>query len=176
MSKNALVLSVGGTPDPLIWCINNLKPDFVYFIHSEKTLKDADTVLKEAEFSGEYKFKLVNNHEDLQESFAKSREVIVELKRKNFDISVDFTGGSKPMVAGLVLAAIGENCKYTYVGTSSELGKDKNGVGIVKSGFETIKDQKDPYDTFAVLEIDRAINFFNTYQFEAAKKFYKCFI
>ena len=42
-------------------------------------------------------------------------------------------------------------------------------MGVVQNGFESIKDQRDPYDVFAVMEFNRGMDFFNRYQFEAAK-------
>ena len=51
--------------------------------------------------------------------------------------------------------------------------RNKDGVGIVISGHEQIKPQKDPNDTYAVLEFNRGKNFFNHYQFEAAIQNFK---
>lgn len=168
--KNALVLSVGGTIEPLIKCIEEFKPDCIYLLHSEGSFKEALELCKITGFEdgNKSKFKQVYNHESLQEAFYRSREIIRELKKENYQVIVDFTGGTKPMVAGLVLAAIGEECNYSYVGSVSKNARDKNGLGIVKSGFEKIKNQKNPYSTYAVLEFDKGIDFFNRYQFEAA--------
>lgn len=170
---NALVLSTGGSPEPLIKCIYDYQPDFVYFLHSEDSLKIAKEVIEKTGFNKNYEFKLINDSDNLQESFVKSREIIKKLKDKNYMVSIDFTGGTKPMVSGLVLAAIGENCNYSYVGAMSKEGRNKNGVGIVKNGFESIKSQKDPYNIYAIFEFDRGIGFFNNYQFNASKKNFK---
>ena len=166
----ALILSCGGSPEPLIFCIENFNPDFTYFLCSNDSIgiaKDISIVcgLNENQFN----FKIVQNHESLEDAFAKSREIILELQKEYDEIHVDFTGGTKPMVSGLVLAAIGEGCTYSYVGTENLVGRDKEGLGIVQSGFEKIKDQRDPYDVFAVIEFNRGMDFFNRYQFEAAK-------
>lgn len=165
----ALILSCGGSPEPLIFSIKNVNPDFVYFLCSDDSKKEVDDILIDANFSKEnYDIKVVNDHESLDESFAKSREIIKELQTDYDDIHIDFTGGTKPMVSGLVLAAIGENCSYSYVGTEDSEGRDKNGLGIVQNGFESIKEQKDPYDVFAVMEFEKGMDFFNRYQFGAA--------
>lgn len=167
---NALILSVGGTYEPLVTCVKEFKPDFIYFLHSEGTLKIAKEVIERTAFNGNTKFKELYNPESLEESFYKSRLIIQELKHENFNVFMDFTGGTKPMVAGLVLAAVGENIEYSYVGTSSKEGRDKNGLGIVKDGFEQVKKQKDPFDLYAVIEFNRGKEFFNKYQFQAARK------
>ena len=166
----ALILSCGGSPEPLIFSIKNVNPDFVYFLCSNESKDEVEKIISDTNFDNEkYDIKIVNDHESLDESFAKSREIIKRLD-ENFDnIHIDFTGGTKPMVAGLVLAAIGENCSYSYVGSKDSKSRDKNGLGIVQSGFEKIKEQKDPYDVFAVMEFEKGMDFFNRYQFGAAK-------
>lgn len=165
----ALILSCGGSPEPLIYSIKNINPDFVYFLCSNDSKEEVTNIIKESEFSKEYDVKIVNDHESLDESFAKSREIIKELENDYDNIHIDFTGGTKPMVSGLVLAAIGENCSYSYVGSKNSQSRDKNGLGIVQDGFEQIKEQKDPYDVFAVMEFEKGMDFFNRYQFGAAK-------
>lgn len=167
---NALILSVGGTYEPLVTCMKEFKPDCVYFLHSKDTLKVTKDVIKKSNFKGETRYKEIHNPESLEESFFKARLVIRELKHDNFRVLMDFTGGTKPMVAGLVLAAVGENIEYSYVGTSSKEGRDKGGLGIVKDGFEEIKKQKDPFDLYAVVEFNRGKEFFNNYQFQAARE------
>lgn len=164
----ALILSCGGSPEPLIFSIKKLNPDYVYFLCSNDSKEEVANIIKESEFSKEYDIKIVKDHENLDESFAKSREIIKELENDYEDIHIDFTGGTKPMVAGLVLAAIGENCSYSYVGSKDSESRDKNGLGVVQNGFEKIKEQKDPYDVFAVMEFEKGMDFFNRYQFDAA--------
>lgn len=167
VDKKALIISVGGSPEPLKKFISEFDPYCIYFLHSLKTKEIAEEI---AEFFNiESYFKLVENHESLEEAFEKSREIIDEIKKKDLEFHVDFTGGTKTMVSGLVLAAVGEECTYSYVGAKNIEGRDKDGVGIVKDGFEKITEQKDPYDIYAILEFNKAMEFFNFYQFEASK-------
>lgn len=166
----SLILSCGGSPEPLIFCIRDYEPDFTYFLCSNDSVDIANDIAKECNIDdNQFNVKVVKNHESLEDSFAKSREVIQELQKEYDDIHVDFTGGTKPMVSGLVLAAIGEKCTYSYVGSKNFQGRDKEGLGVVQDGFESIKDQRDPYDVFAVMEFNRGMDFFNKYQFGAAK-------
>ena len=37
-NKKVLVMTVGGSPEPLIYSINEIKPDLVYFIHTKESL------------------------------------------------------------------------------------------------------------------------------------------
>ena len=175
----ALILSCGGSPEPLIYSINKIEPDFIYFLCSEQSKEEAEKIINDLiendiNYSNErFSIKTVENHESLDDSFAKSREIIKELENDYDKIHIDFTGGTKPMVSGLVLAAIGENCSYSYVGSKNSKSRDKNGLGIVQSGFESIKEQKDPYDVFAVIEFEKGMDFFNRYQFDASRRNFK---
>ncbi len=166
----ALILSCGGSSKPLLFCIKHYQPDFIYFLCSNDSVDIARDIAEESNIDKDnFAIKVVSNHQSLEDSFAKSREIILELQKEYGEIHVDFTGGTKPMVSGLVLAAIGEECTYSYVGTENIDGRDKQGLGIVIDGFEQIKNQRDPYDVFAVMEFNRGMDFFNKYQFEAAK-------
>lgn len=170
----SLILSCGGSPEPLIFCINDYKPDFTYFLCSNDSVDIAVDIAKNCNLSdNQFNCKVVKNHESLEDCFAKSREIIKELQKDYDNVHIDFTGGTKPMVSGLVLAAIGENCTYSYVGSQNSQARDKNGLGVVQDGFELIKNQRDPYDVFAVMEFEKGMDFFNKYQFEAAKTNFK---
>lgn len=165
----ALILSCGGSPEPLQYCIKNYDQDFVYFLCSNDTVVAEDIVKEENISDEEYNIKVVSNHESFDNCYAKSREIIEELQRNYETVHVDFTGGTKPMVAGLVLASIGEKCLYTYVGSKNPESRDKEGKGVVLDGFEKINEQKDPYEVYAVMEFNRGMDFFNNYQYSAAK-------
>lgn len=172
--QKALVLSVGGSEEPLIYSIEKFKPDFIYFLHSKDTRKSVDIILNNFDYdSSQYRLKELKNPESLEESFSKSRE-IMKFLMNDYEIHINFTGGTKPMGAGLVLASIGEKCSFSYVGSNKgSEGRDKKGVGVVLSGFEEIKNQKDPYEVYAVVEFSRGMDFFNKYQFTAAKSNFK---
>ena len=45
--EEVLVLSVGGTAEPLTFSINEFKPDLVCFLHTSKTLETCEIVLNE---------------------------------------------------------------------------------------------------------------------------------
>ena len=221
-TEKILVLSVGGTEEPLIFAIDEINPDLVYFLYTpgskatcesviEKTCKkfhykfinkDSDELILDF-YSRDYDFVeekqdieikkkyidyepvlsdryMINNHESLDESFEVSKRMLKDIgdrveKSNKFEVYIDFTGGTKPMVSGLVLAVIeGEFKEFelTYVGGKDKgnAGRDKGGVGVVKKGYELQKKQINPYEKHAIPEFKRGINFFNEYQFQAAKE------
>ncbi|ADC47028.1 CRISPR-associated protein TIGR02710 family [Methanobrevibacter ruminantium M1] len=174
MSKKEqiLILSLGGSPEPLIYSIKEFKPDKVVFLCSPQTLKECDGILEETAFNEEnVEIYEIPDAESLDDSFSTSKKVLSKFADDGFEVRVDFTGGTKPMVSGLVLAVIEgnySNFKFSYVGQKDSQSRTKNGVGVVKDGSEITKMQINPYKKYAITEFKRGKNFFNTYQFEAA--------
>ena len=142
MGDETLILTVGGTPRPLEVAIEQIEPKFVYFIHSKETLRTVEEILESTDIDFEYSLVKIEDPESLSESFEKSNDLMARLEGEL--VHINFTGGTKPMVAGLVLASSGSGCIYSYVGSKSMEGRDKDGAGLVQEGFESIKVQKDP--------------------------------
>ena len=167
-----LILTVGGSPEPLIKTIKEAAADIVYFLHSEDSKKDAEYVESEMNNDIIYKYKLIKDYQSVKETFDAAFELFSEFLDDKYFIHVDFTGGTKSMSSGLVLASTHFNKinKYTYVGTSDIEGRDKNGKGIVKDGSELITNQFNPYETYAIKEFDKGMYLFNNYQFTSAYK------
>ena len=164
--KTALILTIGQATEPSIIRINKLKPDLVYFIHSIKSKENSLFIIEETGI-GNYKFKQLNDHESVDDSFIKSLECINELEQDNYKVIGDFTVGTKPMVAGLVMACIEKNCEYVYLGESGEDSRH-DGMGPVKSGQEKTKNQENPYENYAINEFRSGREFFDKYQYLAA--------
>ena len=167
-SKIALILTIGLATEPSIHRIKTLQPDLVYFIHSKKSKENALFIIEETGITN-FLFKELSDHESVDDTFVKSLECISELKDKNYKIIGDFTVGTKPMVAGLVMACIEEKCEYKYLGESGEDSRE-NGMGPVKSGQSQNKDQDNPYETYAINEFKKGKEFFDNYQFLAASE------
>ena len=110
MTKTALILTIGLATEPSIKRINSLEPDLVYFIHSKKSKENALFIIEETGIEN-YSFKELSDHESVDDAFVKSLECIHELKEKGYEVIGDFTVGTKPMVAGLVMACIEEKCE-----------------------------------------------------------------
>ena len=142
MSDETLILTIGGTPRPLEVAIEQIKPRFVYFIHSKEPLRTVEEILENVNFDFEYSLVKIDDPESLNEVFEKSNDLMARLEGEI--VHINFTGGTKPMVAGLVLASSGSGCIYSYVGSKSMNGRAKDGAGLVLEGFESDKLQKDP--------------------------------
>jgi len=166
MEKIALIVTIGKATEPTIKRINSLNPDLVYFIHSKKSKENSLFIIEETNLKN-YRFKLLDDHESVDDAFLKSSECINELKRENYKIITDFTVGTKPMTAGLVMASIEHKCEYKYIGEADENSREDE-LGPVKSGFEKNKDQENPYEKRAINDFKSGRDFFDKYQFQAS--------
>jgi CRISPR-associated protein (TIGR02710 family) len=166
--KKAMIISVGGTPEPIIKSINTYRPDIVHFMPSQSSITQiGEITAKTGILPAQIKTKILDDHQSLVSAFKTASAIIKELKA-DYEIWIDYTGGTKSMSAGLVIAGLNEGCKFVYVGAVNENGRNKKGLGIVKNGFEDVLPQANPYELFAKPEIGRAIDSFNSYQFAAA--------
>ena len=165
MSK-ALIVTLGGTVEPVVKSINEHSPDMVYFIASQQSVKEIGAALNKLDKKVEYRTKIINDPEDLLEVYSRCEEILKESGDCGV-VLVDYTGGTKSMSVGVVLCGIAHGCRFVYVGGDR---RDKGGLGIVETGTEHIVHQKSPFDVFAIQEKERGIYLFNCYQFEGAIK------
>ncbi len=119
----------------------------------------------------------IRDHESLDNSFTVSKNVFNNFKdRDKFNVKVDFTGGTKPMVSGIVLAVVEgnfTNFEFRYVGSKKSSKRTKKGLGIVENGSEITKIQYNPYEKYGITEFKRGKNFFDSYQFKEASENFK---
>lgn len=170
--KKALVLSVGtGTrpnvdiTQPLIFSIKIENPDLIGFLYTEKSESHKDKIIRELgikpdEFTG----KKIHDVDDLNLIFNDICDLLEDIIQRGFQpehITVDFTSGTKPMSAGLVLAAVRYNCKtLSYIS-----GERTNGV--VTAG----KEKRLAFSLYAWFSADKlslARNFIKLLQFDSA--------
>ena len=179
LNEKILILTVGGSPEPLIYSINEFKPDAILFLHTPETFNECGKIINETGFNeSKVEYAEIKDAESLDDSFAVAKSAFVKFNDYNkYDVIVDFTGGTKPMVSGVVLAMIEgnySNFRFSYVGSKDSESRNKNGVGVVKDGSEITKMQINPYKKYAITEFKRGKNFFNTYQFEASAENFNC--
>ena len=168
----AMLISVGGTPEPLLKSIEHHQPEFVCFFASQGTnhisVKVCDLL---GDTAGGIRFatELVDNENDLLECHQKAENAVKRIHAGGYakdQVVVDYTGGTKNMSVALALAAIEQGYFFSYVGGSR---RNKGGVGIVESGHEKIHTHVNPWDFMAVREKRQAAQFFNSCQFKACR-------
>mgnify|MGYP001577113022 CR=1 FL=1 len=168
----AMIISVGGTPAPIIKSICEYKPEFISFLASQDTCDLVASIKKEVVSHGlniKSETTLANDINDLVHCHEKAEEAVERVITKGYrkeDIIVDYTGGTKNMSVSLALASISYGFSFSYVGGKE---RTKNGVGIVVNGQEEIYPSVNPWDFLAIEERKKIATLFNTYQFKAAK-------
>lgn len=152
--KKILILTVGGSPQPIIKSIKENNPDFTVFICSDDspTIKgsytqiiDKPNILFEANMKEDvWIIQKISFFDDLNDCYNVSKKAMEEMRRRFIpcEIFVDYTGGTKSMSAGLVAAALDDgNCKIVLVaGTRSNLEKvtDKSEYVKLVSHHDTL--------------------------------------
>lgn len=137
--EKILVLTVGGSPEPLVTAINRIKPDFVLFICTEADgqTQGSDTTLPSIlSKTGEIKHEILMVKPDDPEScISRMLNKIEDLKRDKpgADIVVDYTGGTKTMSASLFWVAT-----HLNLGIFLTTGIRRNLVAV-KEGETTCK-------------------------------------
>ncbi|KAF5434830.1 CRISPR-associated protein [Candidatus Methanophagaceae archaeon] len=123
--KKAMIISVGGTPEPIIKSITTYRPDIVHFMPSQSSITQIGEITAKTGISPvQIKTKILDDHQSLVSAFKTASEIIKELKA-DYEIWIDYTGGTKSMSAGLVAAGLNEGCKFVYVGAVDEDGFGK---------------------------------------------------
>lgn len=171
-SIGAMIISVGGTPEPLVKTITYHSPEFVCFFASQGTM---DKTVQVKESLGDlaqairFEIELVDNENDLLECHEKAIHAVERISAKGYAkerVLVDYTGATKNMSVALALAAIEQGFGFSYVGGDK---RTKNGVGTVESGHEKIYTNVNPWDFMALKEKRQASQFFNSFQFKACR-------
>ncbi|MCA1945322.1 MAG: TIGR02710 family CRISPR-associated protein [Desulfovibrio sp.] len=164
-----LLVSVGGTPAPIIHSILQQQPEYVIFFCSKSTravvqqsIRPAlDIPLKDTEI-------ITTNEEDLVQCcrvlFQKLPEVLEMWGLDYHDLAGDFTGGTKVMSAAVAMVLAGMGCRFSYVGGGS---RNKNGLGQVEDGAESLRIIQDPMDVLMVDRLRTMESLFNSRQYLA---------
>ncbi len=169
----AMVISVGGTPAPVIKSITEYRPEFVSFFASQDTCDYVQEIKKgvhEAKVSIKNEITLADDVNDLYHCFGKAEEAVKRVLSRGYrsdEVVVDYTGGTKNMSVALSLSAITHGFSFSYVGGTE---RTKDGVGIVIDGKEKVCKSVNPWDFLAIDERKKISFLFNTNQFKAAKE------
>ncbi|MBF0226065.1 MAG: TIGR02710 family CRISPR-associated protein [Desulfobacterales bacterium] len=165
-----MIISIGGTTEPIIKSIIEHKAEYVVFFASQQSVDKIYEVKKAVSEQGhsikDYKI-LCDDVNDIIHCYTKALECTKHLsKLKDInDVVVDYTGGTKNMTAALALATIGHGYNFSYIGGSE---RTKDGLGIVVTGTEIVKKGISPWQIFAIEEKKRISLFVNSFQYEAA--------
>ncbi len=168
----AMIISLGGTPEPIVRAIAEHRPRLVCFLASQQSvnlLGQVQELLRQGEFAlDESRVVLVDNVDDLVHCYEKALACARFLEGRQIpadSVVVDYTGGTKNMTAALALATVDKGYRFSYVGGAA---RNKGGLGIVQTGSEVVHTAVSPWQIFAVTEWQHLVLHVDQYQYEAA--------
>lgn len=172
-----LLCTVGGSPEPVVAALKQWRPSRVRFIHTPQTKADieAKIVPKAREEGldldpGRYDLTELPDGQDLASCLDHLRRLAPDVigwseRGTDFEVVVDFTGGTKCMSAAISIQASRWPCVFSYVGGRE---RTKDGVGIVVSGAEIIRHQTNPWDALGHRAVEEFVVLFDQHAFLAA--------
>jgi CRISPR-associated protein (TIGR02710 family) len=170
-SPRAMVLSLGGSPAPVIVSLNAQRPEYVcFFVSPESKTSLVNEILPKLDYRPvHYDWIETPSAENLLESYGILLRELPRLAEKwgipLAEFAADYTGGTKTMSVALALVTIQAVGRYTYVGG---VERTKGGLGVVVDGKEKMLFQANPWDALAVGARQRASLLFARGRYEAA--------
>jgi CRISPR-associated protein (TIGR02710 family) len=171
-----LVLTVGGSPEPIAVALKHWRPARVVFVPSRETRPAVQAALDLAAAAGAavapgvYDVQPVGDAQDLTACLRTLQRLDMEVRRwigrgPEYAVAVDYTGGTKTMSAALALWARRWPCQISYVGGTE---RTREGVGVVVAGSEHTVVTDNPWDTLGYQAAEDACAAFDAGDFRAA--------
>ncbi len=166
-----LVTTVGGNAAPVRAALNDARPRFVLFVVSQESRPQVEQEILPA-ISGtlpQWEFLLVSDHQDIGRCYGEIRQGLADwLRRRDLqdsEVAADITGATKAMSAALALAAVERHSSFRYVGGDT---RDKKNLGVVVDGSEQTFVCENPWNTYAVRDLERAATLMRDYHSDLA--------
>jgi len=167
----AILISVGGSPQPIIKSLNEQKPEYICFFTSEATKNSTDNdILPNLSFKPRHwDWVITPNAEGLSECYkeivTKLPDILKKWNVKESELVVDYTGGTKTMSVAVTIATLEWSSVYSYVGG---VERSKNGVGVVVDGKEKMLYLDNPWNEIALMDQRKACILFNKARYSSA--------
>lgn len=131
-----LIVSLGNSAEPIVNCINSLRPDRVIFFCSELSKQNVSAVLDRVPLPDFQEEKdivalqqrlhrkqsedIINELDQLDRVYTRACELIADVRAQHSgcSITIDYTGGTKTMTTGLAMAAIDDGFAQLSVTTT----------------------------------------------------------
>ena len=166
--KKVMILSLGGSPEPLKKSIAEYQPEHLIFFASHDSVLKSGEVLEIKDYKPQkIETQITEDPNSLYECYKAARECVDRATRTGVlenDILVDYTGGTKVMSAALLLATVGFDFSFNYVGGDT---RSKNGLGIVQDGHEKMYPDMNPWSAFAEEEKRQIVTLFNARRYSS---------
>lgn len=169
----AILISVGGSPQPIIISLNRQMPEYVCFFVS-KTTKDSTEkdILPNLDFKPRHwDWIITPSAEGLSECYKEIIDRLPSILQKwginSDELVVDYTGGTKTMSVAITLATIEGSSAYSYVGG---VERSKDGVGVVVDGKEKMWFLDNPWNEIAFMSRKEAYILYNKARYASASE------
>ena len=178
-ASKLLICTVGGSPEPVVAALKHWRPARVRFVHTPQTKGEVEAkiVPKAREEgvdldAGRYDLFELPDGQDLALCLDRLRQLTQDVmewdaRGHEYQVVVDFTGGTKCMSAAIGLQARRWPCIFSYVGGGE---RTKDGVGVVVSGAEKVVYQANPWDALGHQAVEDFVVLFDQHAFLAAAK------
>jgi CRISPR-associated protein (TIGR02710 family) len=167
-----LVVSVGGSAEPVIRAVSDLKPERIVWLVSEQTRATLESVRAALAVKPSWQKEICTpDAEDITATFDAVHQqlgpTLADWRVEPGDVTVDITGGTKPMTAALALAAVHLAARFQYIGGTQ---RTKGGVGIVETGSERTVQRFNPWEAFAIESLRTVGAAYRAHDFAAARE------
>jgi len=166
--KKVMIMSLGGSPEPLKKSIAEHRPErLIFFASHESNAKLGEVLQIEGYQPVKIETEITENPNSLYECYKAARRCVDRASRLGIsdeDILVDYTGGTKVMSAALLLATVGCAYGFNYVGGDA---RSKDGLGIVQNGHEVMYLDMNPWSAFAEEERRQIVTLFNARRYSS---------
>ncbi len=158
-----MIATVGGSPEPIVKALEVGQPSHVLFIVSERSWSEVDERIlpmlrnRLPQYNPQHERFMLTDPQHLGSCYQEISDAVSKWKHKirlkPDEIFIDYTGGTKSMSASLTLSAVEDFTIFTYVGGDE---RTKEGLGTVITGSERVEEFQNPWNTYAVRELERA--------------------
>lgn len=165
--KKIMIMSLGGSPEPLKKSLAEHQPDIVIFFASHDSIIKSGEIFKDLATKPKIETEITENPNSLYECYVTAKRCVARAAKHEMpeqDIIVDYTGGTKVMSAALLLATAGHDFGFNYVGGDA---RSKDGLGVVQNGHEKMYADISPWSVFAEEERRQIVTLFNARRYGA---------
>ena len=166
---DGLILTVGGSPEPLILSICAIKPNRVGLLYTENRKDSLERIYNKTNLT------IVNMIEGAKKvDGSKTAEIYQAIMNfytewgKPENIAVGVTGGKKSMVSGAAIAGAVLGADIYYVDTDK-----KNKLNKPEPGSEYLRLLDNPYTVFGDLEVQKAKDLYDRHDYAGAGRIFQ---
>lgn len=162
---DVMIMSVGTSYEPLVLNISLFQPVKVLFLYTEKTEKTIDQVVEFCGLSSSDFHKAQVNEVEPLDIYKEIKKAYLKWASEA-PMYIDITGGTKAMSAAAAMAGAVIDIQLVYMGSTKYLTDFRK----PDPGSETLYYVSNPYEVFGDLEIEKALQLFQQYNYVGAKE------